>query len=90
MAATLDSQSTAPPPAPGSTIMADGTPISASPARDAERGVLVVHSDRDAGSNYDDVPVDPKAAKRARRRARAAAGDGADLQTDLAALDELT
>jgi len=57
-------------PDAASTILADGTLIAASPNWDHARGVLIVHTDRDAGSNYDDVPVDPKAAGRAGWRAR--------------------
>jgi hypothetical protein len=59
-------------PASGATIMADGTPIKESPLWDAERGALLVHSDRDAGSNYDDVPVERKATRRVRQSPEAA------------------
>ncbi len=75
------------------TILADGTPITETPNWDPARRVLIVHTDRDAGSNYDDVPVDPEAAGRARRRGRAQAADESRvpcLERLLAEVEEAT
>jgi hypothetical protein len=69
MAVMPDTRDTKRGKASPTTVMADGTPIGASPIWDAERDVLVIHTDRDAGSNYDHVdhvPADPAAVEHAK------------------------